>query len=324
MTTRTKTARSTLKLETLEERQVLSAASAAMHAVVDSSGNSAVFYINPQNQAFYEKDAYHGTPRQLSGPNTVQEFSAGLDAQGRADAYVLDGAGSLYQWSESRGWVDLIDQTTITEFCAVKGGRMYAETNDGSLLGYDGVGGSGFLEGWSVLGDAGTVQHIDAVTDAFGQDAVFAIRGDGTFQELQLYNNNSQSVWQPLSGSYSINAGFSAGVGLNGHADAYGVGTADGGFWKYDTDTPYQTIHWTRLADPGLVSQFSATTNGQCWFIATDGTLKKFNSSNVRQDVYNGGYFTQISAAASNDVFVMNWDSTLWERKAQGAWSQIA
>src|SRR5262245_62152444 len=114
-----------LGLEALEDREVLSTASASMHAVLDARGNSALFYINPQNQAFYEKDAYHGV-RQLSGPYTVQKFTAGQGAEGYADAYVLGGDGSLYQWSESKGWVDLIDQANITEFCAVKGGRLYA------------------------------------------------------------------------------------------------------------------------------------------------------------------------------------------------------
>jgi hypothetical protein len=53
-----------LGVEALEERMALSTASPYIHSVTDGSNRSAVFFINPRDDAFYEKDAAHGV-RQL-------------------------------------------------------------------------------------------------------------------------------------------------------------------------------------------------------------------------------------------------------------------
>src|SRR5262249_47279518 len=120
-----------LGLEALEERKVLSTASANIHAVTDAYGHSAVFYIDPNNHAFYEVDAYHGK-RLLSGAYTVQSFSAGLDATGHADAFVKAGDNSFWEFN-SRGWHQVLGRNYVKDFAAVKGDRVYFENWDDSL-----------------------------------------------------------------------------------------------------------------------------------------------------------------------------------------------
>jgi hypothetical protein len=56
--------------------------------------------------------------------------------------------------------------------------------------------------------------------------------------------------------------------------------------------------------------------------LAPNGSLNKFDGNNAVHNVYNGD-FTQISAAASNDVYVVNWDKSLWERTGGGVWHHI-
>jgi hypothetical protein len=310
MMTRTKTRRSTLNLEALEERQVLSTASASMHAVMDNYGHSALFYIDRNTNTFTEVDADHGK-RALASPGSVLKFTAGVDGAGKADAFALCSDGSLWEWSESKHWTEILKDAQIGDFAAVKYEVLYVAGLDGSLSVYDPLG-VGDVPGWSQMDGAGSVQTFDAVTMSDGYDMLFAIRGDGTFQE---YHYGS---WHYLSGVDSVAPGFSAGVGSDGAGDVYGVWPQDGSFWKWDF-----TNHWTRLADAGVVSQFSATNNGQCWSIGTDGTLDKFNTANTMM-VVDGSHYNEISAAASNDVFV-NWDfnDTIWERKAEGKWVQI-
>jgi hypothetical protein len=289
-----------LGLETLEERKVLSTASANIHAVTDAYGHSAVFYIDPNNHAFYEVDAYHGK-RMLSGANTVQSLTAGVDSHGYADAFVKAGDNSFWEYNY-RGWHQVLGPNYVKDFAAVKGDRVYFENWDDSLWQFQD------LHGFHQMSGPGTVQTLDAVTDNLGRDAVFAIRGDHSFQEL------FQGSWHQLSGAYTIQKGFSAGTDTAGNADVYGV-AGDNSFWKWDNG-------WARLANAGVVSQFSATNSGQCWYIAPNGSLNKFDGNNNVHNVWNGS-FTQISAAASNDVYVVNWDKSLWERTGGGVWHHI-
>ena len=43
----------------------------------------------------------------------------------------------------------------------------------------------------------------------------------------------------------------------------------------------------------------------------------------VAEHGYNATTIGQISAAASNDVYVVNWDKSLWERTGGGVWHHI-
>jgi hypothetical protein len=299
-------------LESLEDRQVLSTSSPAIHAVMDNFGHSEVFFINKQNHAFYEHDS--GGTHFLSGATTVKSFSAGVDRTGHADAFVLAGDNSVWEWNSS-GWHKLYEPERMTELAAVKGDRVYAVGADRALYEYSPpfiiylpFGHPIRLGGWQRLDGPGAVQSIDAVTDAAGRDAVFAIRGDGTFQE----RFNGQ--WQYLSGAYSIQRGFSAGTDLNGNADVFGLDA--GQLWRHTTSG------WAKLGAPNTVRTISATNAGQVDFITTGGKLEKFDAFGALHVLDTVSSYVEVSAAASNDVYVTIWNYSGWERTGGGVWNQ--
>jgi hypothetical protein len=294
--------------DNLEERQVLSTSSPAIHAVTDSFGHSEVFFINKQNKAFYEHDS--GGTHFLSGANTVQFFSAGLDKSGHADVFVDDGLNHVYEWTAG-GWSRLYEPERMTEFAAVKGGRLYAVGADKALWEYSPPFSLGFFHfgGWQRLDGPGSVQSIDAVTDLSGRDAVFAIRGDNTFQER--FNGS----WLKLSGAYTIQRGFSAGTDLAGNADVFGLDGTNQLF-------RHTTTGWTKLGVPNTVRTISATDAGQVDFITTGGKLEKFDGLGGLHVLDTVSSYLEVSAAASNDVYVTIWNNSGWERTAGGVWNQ--
>jgi hypothetical protein len=303
---RTRPAR--LSFDILEERQVLSTSSPSIHAVLDNFGHSEDFFINKANNAFYEHDA--GGTHLLSGANTVKSFSAGLDSTGHADAFVIAGDNSMWEWNSS-GWHKLFEPERMVEFAAVKGDRAYGVGADRALYEYSPpftIFGLHF-GGWQRLDGPGAVQSIDAVTDKLGRDAVFAIRGDGTFQE------RFGGAWQFLSGANTIQRGFSAGTDLNGNADVFGLDGANQ-LWRRTTGV------WTKLGAPGTVKTISATDAGQVDFITTGGKLEKFDGAGALHVLDTVSTYLEVSAAASNDVYVTIWNSSGWERTGGGVWNQ--
>jgi hypothetical protein len=293
-----------LTLESLEERAVLSTATTAIHAVNDVNNLSAVFYLNKQNGAFYMKDAYYGT-RMLSGAGTIQTFSAGLDSFGYADVWVKAGDNSFWEWRYESGWQEVLPANYVGSFAAVKGDRVYLQNWDHSL--WEFTRGVGFNQ----VDHAGAVQSIDAVTDKYGADTVFALRDDHTFGR---YSNG----YQQLSGAYTIQAGFSAGLDINGRADVY-VLAGDNSFWEHNS-----YIGWRKLDVAGAVRTISATFNEKCDVIASDGTLKKYDQNGTKINEDSTSSFLEISAARDNDVYTTVWDHSGWERTAQGKWNNYA
>jgi hypothetical protein len=260
----------------------------------------------------------------IAAPNIVTKFTAGVDDRGKADSYAVTKFGALWRWTEGSSWEKLVDQTAITEFAEAKEGRLYARTSDSALWEFqpnDFTPHARSRTGWHVLEGAGSVVNLDVVTTGYNPlDRVFERRGDGSFQMLTVdaYGTNWNRGWTKIADAGVVRDGFSAGLDSNGQASVYVVSALDNSFWKWTG-----AAWWKKLANAGVVSQYSATDNGQCWFIATNGALNKFDSTNTRQVVFNG-LFYQISAAASNDVFVKNFDNSFWERKAGGVWSKIA
>jgi hypothetical protein len=332
--TRSRTSRALPRLETHEDRLVLSVSSPAIHAVTDNFGQSAVFFINQQDHAFYEHDASHGT-RQLSGPNSVQSFSAGVDAQGHADVFVKDGTGAFWQHTDAGGWQKLLGPGTVVSFAAVKGDRLYAQFSDNSLhefdgtrLFFNGIKLAGARPGirtpiplpwfshWTTVPGSGAITALDAVTDTSGQDAVFVKNADKTFGEF--YHGSYQQLAGAIHfGFFTLPrvTSFSAGTDRNGNADVY-ASMLFGGLSKNVGGT------WTAVAPAGTFTQFSATDHEQVWFLGTGGSLKKYDANVVLHNVDNG-QFLSLSAAASNDVYTVFHDDSLWERKA-GFWQELS
>jgi hypothetical protein len=316
--------RVSLELENLEERAVLSTASAAIHAVNDVNNLSAVFYLNKQNGAFYMKDAYYGT-RMLSGAGTIQTFSAGTDSMGYADVWVKAGDNSFWEWRYESGWQEVLLPNYVGSFAAVKGDRVYFQNWDHSLWGF--TRGVGFNQ----VDSAGAVQSIDAVTDSHNGDNIFALRDDNTFGQYSPFNWQIHMLrvigggdlrptftYQQLSGANTVQAGFSAGLDIQGNADVYVI-AGDNSFWEHNS-----YIGWRRLDDANTVSVISATFNEKVDVIATDGTLRKYdqNGTKINQDLNSS--FLEISAARDNDVYTTVWDHSGWERTAGGVWNNYA
>jgi hypothetical protein len=290
-------------LEALEERVVLSTASVFIHAVNDASNNSAVFYINHQDGAFYEHNASYGT-RELSGPKTVQTFSAGVDTKGNADVFVKATDNSFWEYNSS-GWHEILGPGYVNSFAAVKGDRVYFQNYDNSLWEYNSSA------GFHQLAGPNSVLSIDAVTDNSGRDAVFALLGDHTFGEF--YNGS----YSQLSRANIIQAGFSAGLDKNGNADVYSL-ASDNTFREYNS-----YLGWRILGDAGTVRSFSATSNETVDAIASDGTLIKFDQTGTRT-VLDNGVFTEVSAARDDDVYTAFSDNSGWERTGGGQWNKFA
>jgi hypothetical protein len=58
-------------------------------------------------------------------------------------------------------------------------------------------------------------------------------------------------------------------------------------------------------------------------FLAQDESLQKFDSAGVLHQLSTSS-FSEISAAASNDVYVVDiLDSSLRERSAMGVWTEL-
>ena len=88
-----------------------------------------------------------------------------------------------------------------------------------------------------------------------------------------------------------------------------------GQLWRHTTGG------WAMLGAPYTVSTLSATNQGQVAFISTSGALEKYDASGTLHVLDSNSSFLEVSAAASNDVYVTVWDSSGWERTGGGAWN---
>src|SRR5262249_12788327 len=126
------------QLEALETREVLSASSAAMHAVAPPAGHPTqqnVFYIDQQTHLL--KDNSIVLNGKTNTPSAVQSLSAGHDPLGFADVFVTAGDGSFWRWNEGN-WTKMLGPNVVKSFAAVNGGRVYAIFQDNTLHEYDG------------------------------------------------------------------------------------------------------------------------------------------------------------------------------------------
>jgi hypothetical protein len=298
-----------LAFEGLEERQVMSASSLMIHAVQDNVG-SAVFYTKTDG-VLYEKDS-SGAVNSLAGGGWTNAFSAGVDQNGRAAVFATGTDNTMWEYNSS-GWHFLDAPEVMTEFAAVKGDRVFAVGADNALWEYSPPWyfHHFWFGGWAQLSGPGTVQYVDAVTQASGYDAVFAVMQDGSLQE-----SNAGGAWQWLATpNFFQMSSISVGLDTNGNADVFGLSNYNDQLWRWTA-----AGDWVALGAPNQIFQISATTNGQVEFLTQgDHWLQKYDAQGNLHDLYHS-YFTEVSAAASNDVYVVNWDSTLWDRAADNTW----
>jgi hypothetical protein len=282
-----------LELETLDQRVLPSASSFNMHAVTDAQGSPTAFFRSPSNDSLTQFS--HGTLTTIATALTVTDFSAGLDAGGRADLFAHhNGHIELF---DNGTWSDLKQPMPMQQFAAVDGGRAYFVGGDNSLwefspvvrttvhyLGSDGTWHTGYITtgGWQQQWAANAVWGLDAVTERpsgvnTGRDVVFAVGGDGRLEAFTKggWNGNSANKWQTLlpgnsDGSYRFDS-FSAGLDGAGAAEVYYITTANE-IVRWDAAPATSgggTFHVTYLGDP-FDSSIRATTAGQ--FFLEDAT----------------------------------------------------
>jgi hypothetical protein len=291
-------------LEGLEDRLVPSTASLSLQAVTDNFGQSTAFYLGE-----WYPNATHSYPvlyqRDNQGVHILvygspQTYSAGVDATGHAHIFAKYADGSMWDIKSAVNWTEILGPgANIGSFAAVQGGRCYFQNLDNSLWVYNPAS-AAFGSAFQQIDGPGAVQSIDAVTDSYGRDAVFAIRGDGSFGEY--YNGG----YTQLLGVNAIGPGFSAGLDINGRPDVY----CNIGWWFLEHNS---YSGWRLLDTNGSTRAISATNNETVDVIAGDGTLKQYDQYGNKFNLSSGATFTEISAANSTNLYMVQSDGSGWE-----------
>jgi hypothetical protein len=81
---------------------------------------------------------------------------------------------------------------------------------------------------------------------------------------------------------------------------------------------------WRELSGPNTVTAIRAMSNEQAYAIASDGTLLKYDRNGRGTVQPTGTYFTEISAARDNDVYMVIANNSGWERTGGGQWVPFA
>jgi hypothetical protein len=300
--------RAGLQVESLERREVLSASSPLPHAVTDGpTGEPVLFYINKSDHGLYSAAVPDSEGDLITnllngggqGPQSVQALSAGHGAKGTSDVVAEAGDGSLWEFTTS--WKELLGPNQVKSFAAVDGGRVFAIFSDNTLHVY-GEGGAG----WSAVPVPGRVKSLDAVTDKFGHDTVYALNGDNTFGEVTYLppqnlpgaasmavkatsvvsgsgSGAGVSLLQPhytqlasagyivfqhkVVGTFPEVSKFSAGTDANGYADVFATWWT-GGLYE---DIGNTAGGWRQFAAAGTFKDYSASDQGNVWVNSATG-----------------------------------------------------
>ncbi len=270
----------------------------------------------------------------LSGAGTILSVSTTLDGNGQTVIYALTtGAeGAQYQntvweyangdWTEeSSGFFQQISAASNSNGRAVVFGVIGAgdPANAGALYEQSSDFGPVSLNnGWSLLSRPGSIQSVSAVTDASGNDVVYAIvmTGNNLWEHNPAFSGNG---WQPLStGSF---AQVSTGLNGAGQAVSYSVLT-NGQLWEQNpafgpagVDMQLRQLSGMN----GLPQSFQSVAAGgpdKAFAIAADGTVweqslaggKQLSSTFVAKQL--GATETQQGV---DEVFMTLIDGSFWE-----------
>jgi hypothetical protein len=330
--------RASPQIESLERREVLSASSPSIHAVIGGTTSMPnLYYIDKSDHGLYGAAAIDSagdlTTNLLNGggkgPQAVQALSAGHGAYGAADVVAEAGDGSL--WEDNISWKELLGPGQVKSFAAVDGGRVFAIFSDSTLHLYNG-------SGWSLVPTPGTVQALDAITDKFGHDTVYVLNGDNTFGEvtylptLPLPGARSAAVarattvntgpggaavgsqMQPhytqlaaaghivfhgqVVGSFAEVVKFSAGTDANGYADVFATWWT-GGLYENVGNT---AAGWSLFAAAGSFTDYNAIDRGQVW-INNGSSLTLYTAPGTVAEVNLAGNLTPVTISGTWTAF---------------------
>ena len=207
-------------------------------SAVSAAGDTVAFAVTADHALF--RYSVSSGWRMVGAQGTIASVSAGLDASGRADSYVLTTDGSFTAWSDSSGWLasPVGGRGSILSMDAADGGRVAAVTADHSVFEYDphigwfrltvagfaaaaqvstessgnevlyvqttagGLYRHDFNVGWSAIGAAGTIERVSAGTDAAGRADVVVVTTSASVAE-----NDSGSGWLNLNAPGAVSKG---------------------------------------------------------------------------------------------------------------------
>jgi hypothetical protein len=157
---------------------------------------------------------------------------------------------------------------------------------------------------WQMLSPGGTVLSVSALTDASGNDDVFAITADHNLWE------HTPAGWALLSaGTFQS---VSAGRNGAGQAIAYGVLT-DHSLWEYNPAFS-NAGHWQMLSPAGTILSASAAGPDQVFAITADSHLWQHTASDW--SLTSAGAFVSLSGESNGgagEVFAVLADESLWQ-----------
>jgi len=322
-----------LGMETLEMREVPSAASGAMHTVAPPPGHltqQIAFYIDAQTHLLRENstDLNVGS----NTPSNVRLLSAGHDARGGAEVFVTAGDGSFWKW-DAGTWSKLLKPTAdiVEGFAAVDGGRAYAilenvKTGGISLQEYDGVS-------FHKIPAIGTPATLDAITEPGNTDALVVKNTDGSLMDYFQFSPGStflsDKLFAPSRFSISRITDFSVGLDSIGRADVYATFKSRFGPSSLEKNLVGSSpSNWSIVANGSTYKKFSATDNGEVWVIGSDGSVFEYDQFGHKDPQTEIGSFiagADISAATSQDVFIVSADGamTQWVNSLNGAFEAV-
>jgi ELWxxDGT repeat protein len=228
----------------------------SVSAVAVAGSTSPVVFALTTNNALFVYNDPSGW-QMIGAPNTVQEISAGTDARGQADVFVIGGDTQLTEWSTSSGWLasPIGAKGTIESISATADNGVVAVTTDNSIFEYTAQ------FGWFRLTSANFAQSISTVTNAAGDLVVFA-----TTLDNGLYQYNAGGAWAKIGASGTIQS-TSAGTDASGQANAFVITTGNQ-LAEYDS-----VSGWSTLSAPGTPADISAAAADTVFMILSDGSV---------------------------------------------------
>jgi hypothetical protein len=192
---------------------------------------------------------------QIGGNGTISAISAGLDAKGLADVYVITANGSLTEWDAGNWLTSPIGASgTILNMSAENNGGVDVVTADHSLFTYNST------TGWTRLSAAGFANSVSAVN---GTD--FVITTNGGLDEV------SSTGTVAIGGAGTISS-ISAGTDTNNRPEVFAITNSDE-LAEYSVQNGWQVI-----GGPKTIAQMSGTADGLVFVTTTDGSIDSHNA----------------------------------------------
>jgi hypothetical protein len=264
-----------------------------------------------------------GSPQLLSGAGTIKAISTVEDINKQTVVFAITtgAVGAQYNntlWEFSFGsWSQQTDSSfQFQQISAATNSSgetiVFGLTTNDAL--YKQTHSSGIDTGLTLLSPAGTIKYISAVTDAAGNDNVYAI----VTADNSLWLHTPQSWLHLSTGTFSQ---VSAGLNTAGQAVVYGV-LADGELWEQNPafgPVGLNTGFVQLSGQNGLAPTFRSVQAGgpdHMFGIASDGTVWQ-HTPTTNTHVSLTLQARQLSAtetqSGTDEVFMTLIDGSFWE-----------